>query len=300
MEQILRRTGASRKQLSFAVINSRPERTIELNQGWTRILEKEDVRTNPRLVFSSQEMEMKAERYNAAVARHYAAYRPPLHAMILRRMLRPGERFETGLDIGCGTGYSTVALAKTCRRVYGVDPSDAMLRQAQQHPNISYVRGSGDELSSLGLPAVDVVTLAGALFYTKNPGFRQQLHSVCHKDTVLMIYDFEVLLDEIMTVAGLRGPAVGSGYNHEVNLSDWNEFACEVQGKEQLSLDVTNAQLAHIFLSDSNRYEEFTNRHPKVEPFEQLRQQLNSARQMSLKAAIYFFRYRMVVSGKEL
>jgi len=59
---------------------------------------------------------------------------------------RPHEFFRVGLDAGCGTGHSAVALAKYCERVFGLDPSQSMLDVAQRHPKIAYLKGSGDAL----------------------------------------------------------------------------------------------------------------------------------------------------------
>lgn len=60
-----------------------------------------------------------SEEYDEAIAYHYNAYRPPLHEVILSQVLGKDERFQNGLDIGCGTGYSAIALAKYCSQVYG-------------------------------------------------------------------------------------------------------------------------------------------------------------------------------------
>jgi len=48
-----------------------------------------------------------AERYDDTSAGHDAAYRPPLHRLILECLIREEESFRVGLDIGCGTGCST-------------------------------------------------------------------------------------------------------------------------------------------------------------------------------------------------
>ncbi len=58
--------------------------------------------------------------YDDQIARHYAAYRPPLHQLIINEALE-NQLFEVGLDIGCGTGCSAIALADRCRQVFGVD-----------------------------------------------------------------------------------------------------------------------------------------------------------------------------------
>src|SRR5699024_12745632 len=79
------------------------------------------------------------DTYDDALARHYKAFRPPLHQLILRRILSPYDKFKSGLDIGCGTGYSAIALAQYCAQVYAIDPSQAMLKlSSAEDKNIVY------------------------------------------------------------------------------------------------------------------------------------------------------------------
>ena len=105
-----------------------------------------------------------SERYDTTAAAHYAAYRPPLHAMILARVLPPGAAFDAGLDVGCGTGYSAVALAHYCQRVYGVEPSAEMLARALPHDRVQYLAGAAEHLP-LPDDSVDLIAFAGSLFY---------------------------------------------------------------------------------------------------------------------------------------
>jgi len=64
------------------------------------------------------------EEYNVNVAYHYQAYRPDLHLPILQSVLGT-QRVAAGLDIGCGTGQSALALAHFCTRVTGLEPAPA-------------------------------------------------------------------------------------------------------------------------------------------------------------------------------
>ncbi|WP_047049565.1 methyltransferase domain-containing protein [Vibrio mexicanus] len=73
--------------------------------------------------------------YNNKISKHYAAYRPPVHKAILESIF-PTEPFKHGLDIGCGTGVSTIALVPFCAQTTSVDPSQLMLEQAQPTANI--------------------------------------------------------------------------------------------------------------------------------------------------------------------
>jgi len=237
------------------------------------------------------------ERYDSTGARHYAAFRPPLHRLILDRVIRPAESFHVGLDVGCGTGYSTVALTKYCDRVVGLDSSQAMLDAAQRHPRITYFHGSGDTLSQLPVQVFDVVTFAGSLFYAKTDTLRKELVRVCPSGGMILVYDFEVLLNEVIAELGADCPAVASDYDHCANLSDWAEFTTESSGAERLRLDVTEQEMAHLLLADSNRYDAFVKRFPNGNPFESLVDYLKSSRrEMHLDADIYFTRYRVVGS----
>lgn len=49
-----------------------------------------------------------------------------------------GAAFGRGLDVGCGTGQSPIALANYCRQVVWIEPSEAMLQKSIAHPSIAY------------------------------------------------------------------------------------------------------------------------------------------------------------------
>lgn len=237
------------------------------------------------------------ERYDSIAARHYAAFRPPLHRLILDRVIRPHESFQVGLDVGCGTGYSAVALTKYCDRVFGLDPSRSMLDIAQRHPKIAYLQGSGDALGQLPLRVFDVVTFAGSLFYAKTDRLRSELVRACPLGGTIVAYDFEALLNDVIADLGADCPAVASDYDYRANLSDWAEFTVDSSGTERLRLEVTGPEMAHLLLADSNRYDAFARRFSNSDPFESLVGYLENSRvQTHLDADIYFTRYRIMGS----
>jgi SAM-dependent methyltransferase len=206
------------------------------------------------------------ERYDTAAAAHYAAYRPPLHRLILRRALGDDARFGEGLDIGCGTGYSALALAELCERVVGVDPSPAMLERATPHERVRYLPGSGD---ALPLPdgSADVITFAGSLFYTDTPATHAEAHRVARPGALVVVYDFDldleaplaaVLPPEASLGATAKGPAsdaplAESAYNHRLNLTGRAGFAERLVRHETVPVPMSPSQLAHVLLSDSHR-----------------------------------------------
>lgn len=234
------------------------------------------------------------ERYDNTAATHYAAFRPAIHPLVLERLLLPGESFRAGLDIGCGTGYSAVALARYCDRVFGVDSSQAMLESAARHPKVAYVNGSGDALDELQARDFDVVSFAGSLFYTKSAGLRHGLASLCSPGALVLVYDFEVLLDGVMAALGVESVAVASDYDYHANLADWPEVEVEHGGTDRLRIVVTARQMAHLLFADSNRHDALSGRFPDGDLFEAVVALLGKeTERVELEVDIYFTRYRV-------
>jgi len=99
------------------------------------------------------------------VAAGYASARPYLHPRILalvREVVGPVSRFRRALDVGCGTGLSSVALLDLAREVVGIDASLEMLRQARRPGAVSYAAAAA-EAPPFGPARFDLVVACGAL-----------------------------------------------------------------------------------------------------------------------------------------
>jgi SAM-dependent methyltransferase len=86
----------------------------------------------------------------------------------------------TALDVGCGTGLHTLALASLGVDVTGVDPSEAMLERAREHSrtldrSATFVRGEMTTLGSRFDPVESVWCLGNTLPHLT----RQQLPAAC-------------------------------------------------------------------------------------------------------------------------
>jgi SAM-dependent methyltransferase len=232
-----------------------------------------------------------AERYDTTAAAHYAAYRPPLHQLILRRALAE-DAFVVGLDIGCGTGHSSIALAAYCQRVYGVDPSSAMLRQATTDPRVTYLEGAAERIP---LPdrSVDVLTFAGSLFYADTEVAAAEVRRVCRGGGVIVTYDFELLLAELLRCIGIEPEAAGSDYDHRANLSGASGLQEEEVGRARVAVPVEATELAHLVLSDSTRFDRIASRYRTPDPFPALVRELRSLSDPpTVEADIHYSRYR--------
>ena len=107
------------------------------------------------------------------VAAGYASARPYLHPGVLarvRELIRPAGRFGRALDVGCGTGLSSVALRDLADEVVGVDVSLDMLRRARGAAGVRYVAASAEDLP-LRDGRFDLVLACGSMDWVDRPRF---------------------------------------------------------------------------------------------------------------------------------
>ncbi|MDA8269458.1 MAG: class I SAM-dependent methyltransferase [Actinomycetota bacterium] len=88
--------------------------------------------------------------------------------------LADGESLGTVVDLGCGSGQLTLALAKRATKVLGVDVSGSMLRELEQRAaaeGITNVECLVSPIERLSLPpgSVDVVVSNYALHHLRDP-----------------------------------------------------------------------------------------------------------------------------------
>src|SRR5215213_47994 len=133
--------------------------------------------------------------YNSArVAAAYAFARPPVHPLIVQRMAAhvtlERQPVSRALDVGCGAGRSTAALASVARSVVGIEPAAAMLvHHRAVAPRASFVVGYAEALP-FATASFDLVTAAGSLNYTEPGRSLAEFARVLGVGGVLAIYDF--------------------------------------------------------------------------------------------------------------
>jgi SAM-dependent methyltransferase len=128
-----------------------------------------------------------SERLAAA----YARDRPPIHEQILRTARLP-RRADRALDVGCGAGLSTAALAPLARQVIGLEPIATMLTHRRTvAPQAGFVIGRAEQLP-FAATSFDLVTAAGSLNYTDLPSALAEIARVLTRDGTFLLYDFSV------------------------------------------------------------------------------------------------------------
>ncbi|MGR5152449.1 class I SAM-dependent methyltransferase [Photobacterium swingsii] len=234
-----------------------------------------------------------SEEYSSEVSAHYAAYRPPLHQIILNEMVVTGDVFNIGLDIGCGTGVSTQALSQYCHHVHGVEPSAAMIAQARTTETISYHLGCGENLP-IKDKSIDVVSFAGSLSYAKSDALLCELARVCKSKATVLVYDFEVQLGDVLTWLGVKTYSSNTNYDHTVNFSDCSAFHEEQVTADTINLRLTSAQLAHVLFSSIRRYVLLVEHLGGQSTFDYVREKLNAAGDThTVSINIYYSKYKV-------
>jgi ubiquinone/menaquinone biosynthesis C-methylase UbiE len=124
------------------------------------------------------------------VGAHYDRGRPFHHPRSLERILAIVGRDEIGsaLDIACGTGMSTVALAAHAATVVGVDMSPEMLRAARGADGVHYLLGSAERMPFVP-ESFGAATCCSGVHWFDQRAFFAELHRVLRPRAWVGLYD---------------------------------------------------------------------------------------------------------------
>ncbi|WP_299528595.1 class I SAM-dependent methyltransferase [Ulvibacterium sp.] len=219
-----------------------------------------------------------AEEYDQITAFHYAAFRPLLHLPILKACLNEGKEYSLGLDVGCGTGQSSIALTNFCKKVHGIEPGKEMLEKSIAHPKIAYSHYDGQNFD---FPDnfFDITTFAGSLYYGKSQHLLNEVVRIGKNASLVIIYDFELSLDSLHVKLNLEPLVVqGSDYDHLVNFDGLNKkhinVEKEVQGK--VSMEIAISDISHLLLSYKDNYNRLLQSLGENDLYETVSQKLRS------------------------
>lgn len=130
---------------------------------------------------------------STAMAEGYAFSRPAVHPRVMEKVrarLRLNRPFKRALDVGCGAGLSTAALAGIARQRVGVDPFESMVRLGGRvAPGAEFVLGKAEALPFAD-GSVDFVTAAGSLNFTEVEPALREIQRVLRWGGHLVVYDF--------------------------------------------------------------------------------------------------------------
>jgi SAM-dependent methyltransferase len=126
-----------------------------------------------------------------SAAKRYAKGRPYFHPIVIERIkerLALTLPVPRALDVGCGTGLSTMALKEIAERVVGIDSSAEMIGLASADPNIGYRLANAEQLPFED-SEFDLVTVSQAIHWFAKARFLQEARRVLRTAGWLIVYD---------------------------------------------------------------------------------------------------------------
>lgn len=126
-----------------------------------------------------------------SAAARYTAGRPYFHPIVIeriKRFLSLDKPLARALDVGCGTGLSTVALKEIAREIIGVDASAEMIAHAQSDPRIEYGVASAEKLP-FREAEFDLITLSQSFHWLDREKFLKEADWVLRAGGWLVVYD---------------------------------------------------------------------------------------------------------------
>lgn len=126
-----------------------------------------------------------------SAAERYARGRPFFHSLIIDRVaefLSSARPVGRALDVGCGTGLSSIALKRLAARVVGVDASPAMVAHAPRAEGISYVVARAERLP-FAAGAFELLTLSQVFHWLDPAAFFAEARRVLRAGGFVVAYD---------------------------------------------------------------------------------------------------------------
>ncbi len=125
------------------------------------------------------------------VAAGYQAFRPGYPRALFEWLASVAPRSERAVDLGCGTGQASVALAAHFDEVIALDPSAEQIARAEPHPRVSY-RVAPAETTGLLASSADLVIAAQALHWFDPERLHPELARIARPGAVFAAFTYDL------------------------------------------------------------------------------------------------------------
>ena len=98
------------------------------------------------------------------------------------------DNVENILDVGCASGHYTIHYSRKCKKVFGIDPNEELVREAKlNYPNIDFRIGSSENLPFKD-KTFDLVIMGDVLEHVKDENrSMDEVYRVLKNDGLLII-----------------------------------------------------------------------------------------------------------------
>lgn len=140
------------------------------------------------------DLKLNADRFTGdKYVRDYDKYRPTPPNDILLQTLNYLNKPKANrvLDLGCGTGISTVIWNDFANEIIGVEPSKEMLSMAHQNngnSKIKYLNNFSNEIP-LKSKSIDIISCSQSFHWMEPESTLKEIDRLLVKEGVLVIYD---------------------------------------------------------------------------------------------------------------
>jgi ubiquinone/menaquinone biosynthesis C-methylase UbiE len=153
-----------------------------------------------RILLAAMSWFFKDACHSKIYLQHRPTYPSEVFKIILSWLSNDNANIQrrTAIDVGCGTGQSTLPLCDYFDEVFGIDPSETQIGEAQQSAiqndkqNVKFVSGLAHNLSAFMDESVDLITAAQAAhWFDLNKFFSESLR-VLKPGGALAVYGYGV------------------------------------------------------------------------------------------------------------
>jgi SAM-dependent methyltransferase len=133
-----------------------------------------------------------AERFKdhfSAVASGYQTFRPGYPSALFEWLASIAPRRERAVDLGCGTGQASVALATRFDEVIALDPSAEQIAHATEHARVTY-RVAPAEATGLPPASADLVVAAQAMHWFDHDRLHVELARIARPGAIFAAFTY--------------------------------------------------------------------------------------------------------------
>lgn len=127
----------------------------------------------------------------SGVAAGYRAFRPRYPEPLFDWLAGAAPARERAVDLGCGTGQASVALAARFDEVIGIDPSAEQVAKAEPHPRVRY-RVAPAEATGLPDASVDLAIAAQALHWFDPARLHPELARIARPGAIFAAFTYDL------------------------------------------------------------------------------------------------------------